>query len=1654
MIYRGLVIILFILFSINVNSQSLNHHMDFAQEQLEQRQELYFKFEIAGIEDAQIVKILSNIISIDGVRNNTVYAYANPNEFEEFLTFGIDFEPVYDYYYQPKNLTMATSVAQMQNWDRYPTFAVYEQMMNDFATDYPEMARLDTIGFSVNGYPILCIVISSNVNTPADKPKYWWSSNMHGDELAGYVILLRLADYLLSNYGDDSQVTNLLDNTYIYIDPLANPDGTYFNSPDYDDVSGSRRNNANNVDLNRNYPYIEGTSPTTQIEAQIAMDYAQEHGFTMSANAHGGIELINYPWDFWTSAQNPHADDNWWQYVSYMYADLAQANSPPGYFTGQGDGVTHGGDWYVVNGSRQDWMNYYSNVREVTLEWHNTKKLPAADLPAHWDYNKQAILDYTEQILYGFRGIITDACTNEPIIGAKVEIVSHDKDNSEVYSFAPIGNYHRLIYEGTYEVTFSADGYHDFVTTVNVINNQSTRIDVELYPENVAVPDFFASLTNIFEGQSVDFTNETTGSVTSYSWFFPGGTPTESSDENPENIIYNNQGFYSVILEIESNGCLISEEKEDYIKVFEPQEPVADFVADNTEVPAGTYVNFTDISLNVPDSWSWTFEGGNPANSTDQNPEVFYETPGIYDVSLIASNQYGEDEIIKTDYITVGLPSACNAGGNNINFMYISDFSLNTINNPSEASQYSDFTNISTDLIIGSSYSFFVEAGEAYDWNQCIIWIDWNGDGVFEEEEEVYRSEIENALEYNGTIEVPEGLNPGPVRLRVRVHYNRPTFDPNDTPCGFSGYGEVEDYTVNLIIPETPPVADFNYEITDICSGTVQFFDNSSYAESWEWNFGDGNTSVLQNPSHTYNESGTYTIQLTVTNAFGTDIHEEIDIITIELPQEPITTGDEACGESELTLYAEGNGVLQWFDNPMNGTLINTGDSYTSFFSETSSLYVQSVIDYSILQNGGKEDNSSTGGYFSGDAEHGLIFNAESEFILKSVLVYSNSSGIRTIRLIDGEDNELESVSIDIPEGESRVELNFNIPQGAEYQLLCSGNADLYRNGAPTAQDLPYPYVIEDILSIYSNTAEGLTDAYLSYYYYFYDWEIETSETCVSNRIPVTATIHAVPIIDLGDDVVQCGGSVILDAGEDFVMYNWNGTPGNHTHEVTDTETVNLTVTDENSCEASDAVNITIHPEINVTVSTTDESSAGANDGTATAIVTGGTSPFDYEWNTGAETELITDLAAGTYHVTISDSNDCEAYSSGVVNQGNIPSPIADFEVNITQGCDELTVQFTDISENNPTSWIWDFGDGNSSTNQNPEHTFTSHGLYTVSLTVTNAGGSDIKEITDLITIGETPQITLSMTEESQPDANDGTATVTVTSAYEFSIEWDNQDQTETIEGLTAGIYCVTVVNNNIACPINDCIEVTTGDINNNPIADFFADITQGCDELTVQFTDISENNPTSWIWDFGDGFGSVLQNPSHTYDIPGLYTVNLTVINDDGQDNKTIEDYILVGERPILDFEVTHESGPGVEDGAVTVLISGGQEPYTIFWSNNENSPTISNLSAGLYSVAVTEANNCSRTGVVEVMVSTNIAESQFTNIQVYPNPTEGILNVTSDVKIDKLSIINIIGQAVISSNPNCNNVKMDLSPLNQGVYLLKIESDNNIIKKKVVVQ
>ncbi|NCA84598.1 MAG: PKD domain-containing protein [Clostridia bacterium] len=737
------------------------------------RGEIYFRFNKA---DADLQR-LSHQISIDAVQGDVVFAYANKNEFADFLRNDLPFELLPKPGELLKNPRMRSDVniKAINEWDFYPTYDAYVSMMNQFATEYPDLCQVFSIGQTVEGRQLMVAKISDNVATREAEPQFLYTGTMHGDETAGYIILLRLIDYLLENYATNPEIAALVNNSEIWINPAANPDGTYAGGNNT--VNGATRYNANNVDLNRNYPDPQdGPHPdgnAWQPETIAFMQVAEENNFVMSANTHGGAEVINYPWDTWPTL---HPDNDWYYFICREYADTTHVYAPTGYLTDLNNGITNGYQWYTTNGCRQDYMNYFQQCREVTMELSGTKLLSPAQLPAHWNYNYRSLLNYIRQATYGVNGLVTDLETGDPL-DAMISIEGHDMDSSMVFTAPSTGFYQRPIEAGSYDITFSAPGrFPQTISNVQVSRYATVNLNVQLDAGDL-IPDFSVSATSIAMGSTVNFTDLSYGNPVSWSWVFEGGQPATSTIQNPQNILYSQTGSFDVSLTItDAGGNIETITKENYISVnaeflmgnqtittctglffdtggdganyqnnedftmtFKPETtgsstivdflqfdveanaycdydwlkiyngtsasapligtycgttspgtieasnaegaltfvfhsdysvnkpgwkaeiscveqlmpPVADFTADSTYTFVGHTVQFSDLSINVPIIWNWTFEGGTPATSYLQNPLISYNSPGIYDVTLVVQNEMGTDTKTIQDYIVV-----------------------------------------------------------------------------------------------------------------------------------------------------------------------------------------------------------------------------------------------------------------------------------------------------------------------------------------------------------------------------------------------------------------------------------------------------------------------------------------------------------------------------------------------------------------------------------------------------------------------------------------------------------------------------------------------------------------------------------------------------------------------------------------------------------------------------------------------------------------------------------------------------------------------------------------------------------------------------------------------------------------------------------------
>lgn len=513
---------------LNVNAQ--NPEKEKAENYLATQGELTFTFQIERDGDLELLTKDMSLINYDPT-TKTVKAWANEAQFRRFENRDIPFNiPISENEVDESLIYDVRPLAARAPGDQltfpvssYPTYAEYKHQMEHFEDDNPGLVEMVSIGFTGQGdKELLFVKISDNVATDEKEPKLMFTSSMHGDEIAGYPMMLSLIDYILTVYNDPNhsdypRIQNLVENTELWINPSANPDGTYHNSASNTSVVQARRGNGNNIDLNRNYPdnvagpHDDGNA--YQTETIAFMNFADAHNFVLSANFHGGTELVNYPFDNAYSAQYIHADNDWFEHVGVEYATHCQTDANAGatstptysnkasYMTDDDDwdesagnqpwhndyalspGVTHGAEWYRVYGGRQDYMNFYQQCREVTIELSDTKILPESSLVDYWYYNRDALLDYLTQGTYGFRGVVEDANTSNPIEDVKVTVVGHDAYGSEIYTDNH-GAYYRPIKGGTYSLLFEAPCYQSFTVSSQSITDGNTVVlnNVQLTP--------------------------------------------------------------------------------------------------------------------------------------------------------------------------------------------------------------------------------------------------------------------------------------------------------------------------------------------------------------------------------------------------------------------------------------------------------------------------------------------------------------------------------------------------------------------------------------------------------------------------------------------------------------------------------------------------------------------------------------------------------------------------------------------------------------------------------------------------------------------------------------------------------------------------------------------------------------------------------------------------------------------------------------------------------------------------------------------------------------------------------------------------------------------------------------------------------------------
>lgn len=690
---------------------------------MRERGEYYFSLDVQRLSEVQFINSLCSVDEVDG---NSVICYANQKQFDNIMKHG--FHPTLLLPPSLRNEVKMWDGRGTFDWDTYPTYEQYEAMMQQYAADYPDRCTYMELGTLASGRKIM--VCRLNNGETAGKPRVLLTSTMHGDEVTGMMLQLRLIEYLLTS--NDQQVQNIMNNLDVFISPCTNPDGTYHGGNN--SVSGATRYNAAYVDLNRHFPdFDDGPHPdgesSYQNEAVWMMDLAQEYLFTIGANYHGGAEVLNYPWDTYQPAC---ADDAWWKHVCHKYADQTHTVNPS-YMSDYDDGIVNGYAWYTITGSRQDYMNYYAQCREVTIECSNSKMPSASQMPNFWDYNKVSMLNFMEEALYGIHGVVTDSLTGLPIQGAVITVENHDHHGASVTTHEA-GDYHRPIKGGTYTVTYAANGYYPKSYTLTVIDDQTIVQNVVLNAGEGLIPDFEASNTSVSLNGSVNFTDLTWGAnLTNWEWTFEGATPSSSTQQNPTGITYSEIGTYDVTLSVTNgDGQTETITKHDYITVSESYN-----MHDGTITTCNAiFYDDGGIENNYSDSFNATmiFMPGSE-NAKLQVVFTNFSTESDYDILYVYDGTSTSAPSLGTfsGSSSPGTITATNASGA-LTFRFESDYSYNfagwaatvkcifadpleiTVNATSEEIEYGESTQLSVTAMGGSgSYTYSWEPAETLD---------------------------------------------------------------------------------------------------------------------------------------------------------------------------------------------------------------------------------------------------------------------------------------------------------------------------------------------------------------------------------------------------------------------------------------------------------------------------------------------------------------------------------------------------------------------------------------------------------------------------------------------------------------------------------------------------------------------------------------------------------------------------------------------------------------------------------------------------------------------------------------------------------------------------------------------------------------------------
>ncbi len=1015
-------------------------------------------------------------------------------------------------------------------------------------------------------------------------------------------------------------------------------------------------------------------------------------------------------------------------------------------------------------------------------------------------------------------------------------------------------------------------------------------------------------------------------------------------------------------------------------------------------------VNFQDQSTGGPTSFYWDFDNSN--TSTVQNPTATFFQPGVYNIKHVVSNGSSTDS--QTLQIRVFQPATPNftalnrygcVGGN----CHTVNFTNLTIPGEAPVVEYVwNFGDGSQPVQTYNAQRCFTQAGRfnitliARDSNNCVSNTTLNS--------YVITGNYPNASftpSLTQSCTSPRTVNfsntststNGPLTYNWQFGSGSSSSQQNPAQIFFTGIYDpflvVRDTlgctdTAFSHIEITQVIAGFRAASTNACNGVaMQFTDTSNFASSWLWNFGDGSTSTLQNPTHVYNANGSYTVTLTVTYNGCTDTRTQTSYINVTDPinfqiSANSTSACNAPFNVSFTNNAIGASSVSWnFGDGGSSTLQNPSHTYTA-----NGVY---TVTSTVTNSSGCANTVTLTNRIN-------IHNIAASFTIDS----ANGCAPLRVRFVGQATSNVPVTTYQYFYGDGTNSTTNNLNQTHIYTI----------SGTYT------PFLV-------ITNQQGCKDTF------YYPTPINVGVTPIANftGTPLSICVNqSVAFTNLSTNTTTA------------TQYLWDFGDGqtstlaapSHAYDEPGTFTVTLTATNQGCSNTISRVNYIVVNEPDAKF----DFNFDCSNPTTVAFADSSVGANSWLWRFGdgatstQQNPVHTYSTQNNYTVTLIVTNFASGCVDSVRRTIPIGNPSALFTADTTSGCFPLRVRFTDNSVF-ASSWLWIFGDGTTSSAQNPAHTYADTGRFTVRLVI-NPGLPCTDTITRvnyitaygvkvnfgaIPTSGCTPLVV-----QFRDSSTSFLGTITNRQWYFDVLDSSNQIS-PSYTFANAGTY-------NIRLRVTDSNGCSAARTRNNyirafhPNANFVSD-TVVCPGEAVRFTNQSTSSNT-YLWLFGDGTSSTQQNPSHVYNAVGTYTVTLIARSTQGcTDTIRKINYIDV-DTPIVDFYPTSTFAP-CPPFTVRFINTSNRNDLNWYWSFGDgDTSTVSDplhvyFFPGYYTVSLIgwNASGCSDTIVYPDLIQVLGPIGNFT---VVPNQGCVPLDVTISGTVQSTtSIVADLGDGTI---------------------------------------